>query len=108
MYSLLDDLSIVTTIGKMNFEQLAAKSVAIISHDIVESVKNRETVTSIDIGIGVLKITVQDDLVRYKFIPSNKLDSVVKDTYNRGQSKLVADIDSALGKRITKTYKDLF
>ena len=108
MKHLIDDISTLTTIGKYNLEELVTKSIAIISHDVFESIKDKEKFTAIDVGIGELYITNIDDSIQYKFIPSKKLNAAVTDTYKSGKSLLIADIDFALGKRIMNTYKDLF
>ena len=108
MKRLIDDISVLTTIGKYNLEELVNKSVAIISHDVEETLREHEEVTSIDIGIGDLHITNIEDKLYYKFIPSRKLEEAVRNTYATRKSALTTEIDAALGRRITNTYKDLF
>ena len=108
MKNLIEDISTLTTIGKYNLDELVNKSVAIISHDVFESIKDREKVTIVDVGIGELYITNIEDTIQYKFIPSKKLNSAVEATYKSKQSPLLLEIDAALGRRITNTYKDLF
>lgn len=108
MNSLIDDISTLTTIAKYNLEQLNNKCISIISHDVEESLRDYEEITKIDIGIGFLVIQHKEDTIRYKFIPSKKLDDTIVNTYNNRKSNLVMDIDKALGDRIQNTYKDLF
>lgn len=107
MRSLLEDISTLTTIGKYNLEELVNKSIVIVSHDVEESIREKENVTSIDIGIGELHISNIDGTVFFKFIPSRKLEEAVKQTYVTRKSALKKEIDAALGKRIMNTYKDL-
>lgn len=108
MKDLIQDISILTTIGKYNLDQLVNKSVAIISHDVEESLRDGNNITSIDIGIGELHILHTDGSIKYKFIPSKRLDDVIVDTCVNRQSALDILIDKALGERIQNTYKDLF
>lgn len=108
MKDLIQDLSILTTIGKYNLDQLTTKSVSIISHNVEESLRDSQNITSIDIGLGVLHIQHKDNVIKYKFIPSRKLDDAIFNTYKNRESALVVEIDKALGERINNTYKDLF
>lgn len=108
MHNLIHDLSTLTGIGEYNLEGLVNKSVAVISHDVEEALRNKESVTSINIGIGELHLTNVEDKVMYKFIPSARLEKAIKDTYKERRSLLTIEIDEALGKRIQNTYKDLF
>lgn len=108
MISLVDDLSLLTSIKKYNLEELVNKCNMVISHAVVESIKQQETVTGIDIGIGILRVTNQEDELKFKFIPSAKLENTLIHTYNSKDSSLVAAVDAELGSRIQKTYKDLF
>ena len=108
MRDLIVDLSTLTTIGKYNLDELVLKSIAVIGHDIEESLREHRNVISIDIGIGELHITNVDDNVLYKFIPSKKLEETVRKTYIDRKSPLALEVDEALGKRITNRYKDLF
>ena len=108
MKNLLEDLSILTTIAKYNLDNLTEKSISIITHDVLESMQDGEDITSIDIGIGVLNILHNHNEIKYKFVPSKKLDDNIYLTCKTGESKLSLDIDTALGERIQSTYKDLF
>ena len=108
MRNLLQDLSTLTTIGKYNLDDLSNKSIAIISNDVLESILDHEEVTCIDVGIGILYIQHIEDCIRYKFVPSKKMEEAVINTCNSKKSVLTAEIDEALGQRIMNTYKDLF
>lgn len=108
MNNLLNDLCTLTTVGKYNLDNLLSKTNSIISHCVQESICNNEEITSVDIGIGVLHIKHTQDNLKYKFVPSSKLDKLIIDTVKNRESKLVLEIDEALGQRINNTFKDLF
>lgn len=108
MPNLINDLSTLTGIGQYNLEELVAKSIAVISHDVAESIRDKEAVTSINIGIGELLITNVENVVKYKFIPAARLERAIVATFEAGESSLALSVDEALGKRIQNTYKDLF
>lgn len=105
--NLIEDLSVLTGVSKYNLIDLANLSVDVISHDINESILQHESVTEINIGIGTLLITNQDNSIKYKFIPSKTLENNVYNSYQK-QDTLELKVDKVLGERINKTYKDLF
>lgn len=108
MTRLVDDLSVLTNIAKYNLESMVNVSNNIISHAIFESMNSHEPYTEIDIGIGTLYIRFDDDMIKYKFVPSTRLEYAVKDTVKNNHSRLTSTVEDILGKRIMSTYKDLF
>ena len=108
MTDLIQDLSTLTTVRRYNLDSMTSMAINIISHSIEESIRDCEPVTVIDIGIGTLSIMFDGSSVKYKFIPSKKLDEQVITTCKDRQSALTLKVDKALGERITNTYKDLF
>lgn len=108
MTNLLNDLSVLTTIAPSNLNCMVKLSEAVISHSLVESLKDREEYAEIDIGIGMLYIKVTDEGLKYKFVPSEHLSSVLERSSKTGKSALSLKVDEALGQRIMNTYKDLF
>jgi hypothetical protein len=108
MTNLPNDLSVLTTIAPSNINSLVKLSETVISHALIESVKDREEYAEIDIGIGVLYIKVTEDGMKYKFVPSEHLSSVLERSVKTGKSQLSLKVDEVLGQRIMNTYKDLF
>ena len=108
MKDLLDDLSILTCVNKKDFDRLNSMALTSISHYIEESIRDREKELVIDVGLGQLKISNIEDSIHYRFIPSDSLQAVVRETYDTKKSKLKIKIEQALGSRLTNTYKDLF
>lgn len=108
MRNLLDDLAVLTGVGKYNYQELVSKVVTVLSHNVAESIRDREESSVTDIGIGQLITACVDNKVYYKFIPSHKLEATIRNTYKDKQSALKLQVDETLGKRITNTYKDLF
>ena len=108
MQDLCKDLSVLTCIESRDFDKLKNMSIAVISHCIDESIHNKDLTTDIDIGIGILRISNQEDGVHYRFTPNDLLQSEVERTYNTSKSRLKLNVEKALGSRLTNTYKDLF
>lgn len=107
MYNLLDDLSVLTNIKKYNFEQICDLSIDIFNYDILENINKKEPVTTIDIGIGILYIINDSDTIKYKFIPSSKLEKSIRNAY-KGKNQLENKVDTQLGNRLNNSYKELF
>ena len=108
MKRLLDDLSTLSTIPCQFLDKLKDKAEEIVAYDVFESVKNLENSASIDIGIGILLIYLENDSIYYKFKPSKSLDTRIRKSLKTGVPTLVEKIENVLSNKITKTYKDLF
>lgn len=105
---LLEDLSILSGVAITNLDKLTSLEEDIIGHAVLEAVTNKDPIAEIDIGIGVLYILISDDEIKYKFIPSSKVQNSVKLAVDKRQSKLTQRVDETLARRIMHTYKDLF
>lgn len=107
MYKLVDDLEALTGIKKYNLEKLVELSVYSISHCVSESILNKSSSISVDIGIGYLYFENEDNIIRYKFVPTEKFEKSLINSYE-GIDLLDKKLDENLGARITNTYKELF
>lgn len=108
MYNLNQDLSQLTTVPKLQLDNMVKTSLDIICHNVQESLSAKETITTIDIGIGTLYIKVEGEEIKYKFIPSHRLENGIKYTVTTGESPLIDAVANVLKDRICNTYKDLF
>lgn len=107
MNKLIEDLSIITTISQHALTNLNEKSIACISHSVCESLLSGNNITEIDIGIGILYIKCEVDQIKYKFIPSSKLEESVVHTVKHKKSPVQYCIETSLKDRIETTYKNL-
>ena len=108
MTDLIEDLKTLTTIPRSALEQLSEKAEYIICHSLFESKLNNENFTEIDLGIGYLNILNEGDCIRYKFIPSSKLEKKIIATTNSDASPLTTEVESALRNKVMDVYKSLF
>jgi hypothetical protein len=106
-FDLVSDISTLTTLPDKTLRRLCDKSVECICHNVLETLQNEELETSIDISIGTIKIIVDNNEIHYRFIPSNKLESMLVETINSGVDPLVKHIEESLTNRILTAYKDL-
>lgn len=107
MKNLIEDAAMLTCIAVDDLKKLNNICESMISHYIVENMLEKESITKIDIGLGTLSIKQDTQGIKYKFIPSDSLESLVETTYATKKSSLKQKIEKALGSRLTKTYKDL-
>ncbi len=108
MSNLLTDLHVLTSIPRASFDKLTEKSIWCICSDVEESILKKENITKVDIGIGDLYIKLEDDMIKYKFIPSQQLEEAVKNTVLNGKNVLIDVVETTLAARFVNTYKDIF
>lgn len=105
--NLIEDLSTLSTVAVTNLQKLTSLSEDVISHAIMEAMLNKDPISEVDIGIGSLYILISAEEIKYKFIPSSKLQNIVKRTVHTKKSHLTQHVDEVLGRRIMDTYKDI-
>lgn len=108
MYNLIEDLSKLTTIKETDLEKLVQKSLLCLADDAYLSlVVGKENSVDIDIGIGYLMLKVENNDLKFKFIPSKQFTKLIRNTLVTGTNELDNKIDTLLINRITKVFKDL-
>lgn len=104
----LEKLSVLTTVPLVNLEKL---------NDVIDSVHSDDVVTQIlegkeyyELGTmeGTIYIRVENDIVKYKFIPNEKFDEIVKSSILNKRSKLIDTSLDRLKRSLVSTYKDIF
>ena len=105
--NIAEDLCTITHISKLSLENLFEKMSLCISHSVFEATQSKENQAEIDIGIGSLYIRLEDDKIKYKFIPSKILEENIAVSLNNRISLLAHKADVALGERIENAYRCL-
>lgn len=77
------------------------------SHDIVTQMLEGKDIFELETFEGKLHLILEDDTVRYKFIPNDTFNRIVVDTIVNKKSNLVEDLSSKLKEVLVNTYKDL-
>ena len=108
MTDVISDMSNLTTLPISLLQQLSGKVEFIILHSVYESSVCHENITEIDLGIGRLNILQEKDCIKYKFIPSKKLEQDIIKTVKEKQSPLTTTVENTLQKKIIDVYKELF
>lgn len=107
-YKLSTDLSNTTNIAKLCLDNLFSKATDCIAYCVNENFASKETITAVDIGIGVLNIKIIEDKILYKFIPSAELESKISDSVNNGHNPLIYKLEASFAERVKSTYKGLY
>lgn len=107
MYSLQDDLKTLTNISSDVIDKLVNKILYIICDDVLDTHLNNNTVTDIDTGIGVLSICVDNNQIKYRFIPSTIVESAVKNTIVDLKSPVKERASKTLAYKINEIYEEL-
>lgn len=106
MKDLINRVSTISTIDERTLTKLSTIQDWCISDIIREMVDNKENEETIFIGIGTIKITIDDDGVRYKFKPSQELEDNIISTLNGEKSVLEEALVESVKKKLLNIYKD--
>ncbi len=107
MRSIVEDISVLSTIPDKALYKLLDKVIYCVSDAIVEDMNNDVDVTELDMGIGTLYIKHAEGTVAYKFIPNSDFSKAVNSTIKTGQNLLSNNLDRALVKKFLDVYKDI-
>lgn len=106
-FSLSQDLSNLTRIPPSLMEKLIQDCIYILSYDVAEMLKENEDTGVVDIGFGTITFLIEEDTLKYKFIPSPRLEKSILQTLDEGISLLDKKVESKLSRKILAAYKDL-
>ena len=107
MNNLIQDISKISTIPQSTLKKLQEKSQLLICNNISQSMLENSDVVQTDIGFGILYISYNDQQIKYRFVPNQKFQQMIKSTIKNKKSPLIVKIQDYLQKKITNAYKDL-
>lgn len=97
-------LSTLTTINESTFAKLEDKVEWCISDSIEEALMNNDEGLIIDLGFGKLFIDIRDN-VKYKFVPSQRLEKDIINVFSGKPSSLTSNVEKSLITKLNNTYK---
>lgn len=103
-----DDLSTLTNIPVRYYDKIENNLKYILIDGINDAIISNENTVEFKFDIGSLLIGIDNNTVRYKFIPSETFENDLKSKIKYGQNLLKDKLESSLIDRITSLYKDLF
>lgn len=107
MINIVEDVSKITTIPKSYLDKLNEKAVWCICDGIQDELIQGNNIIELDIGIGTLLISSEQENIRYKFIPSEYLEKSINETVTYEHSPLQDQLEQSLINKIVNTYKDI-
>lgn len=107
MKNIVEDLAILTNIPEYILKRIVSIANYSISHSVYEHVCENKNEVSIDIGIGKLKLYIGTDTIRYKFIPSDCLETQLINMLSTNTSPLANSLENSLKEKVEKSYKEL-
>jgi hypothetical protein len=106
--NIVSDTAVLTTIPEKTIKKIMDKMVYAIAEAVVEARITNQSVIELNIGLGTLFIKLEDDSIQYKFVPGEKLEESVKNSFINQQNLLEDVLDASLVNKLTNIYKDLF
>lgn len=106
-YDIIKDTATLTTVPEKAIRKLISKEVYSIADAVAEMQAANIDVIDLDIGLGNLALSIVDDKVVYKFVPSQELDEIIKSSILNGRNLLEDALEASLVERLTNTYKDI-
>lgn len=105
--NVLEDISTLTSVSENTLKKFIPVINYIIGHGVHEALCEKTEYVNIDLEIGELHIKIEDDSVRYRFVPSKDLEYLICNTIKTKQSPIMSKVDYDLQQRIDKAYKEL-
>lgn len=106
MKDLINRVSAISTIDERTLTKLSTMQNWCISDIVKEMIDSKETEETIFIGIGTIKITIEEDGIRYKFKPSQELEDNIINELNGKPSVLEETLVESVKKKLLNIYKD--
>lgn len=108
MININDDVSALTTIPVQTLNKLSAKQEQCIAHAVYETKIKHDEISEIDVGYGTIHICISEDEIKYRFTPSNSLETLIVKAIKNDKSPLVTAIEDRLREKILNVYKEMF
>lgn len=107
MSNIVNDVSILTTISEKTIEKLLQKFVYAICEQIAEDILEEKDYSELDIGLGKLYVKIIGEEIKYKFVPSNYLQSAISNVVTNKLNLMENTLNETLVKRFMDVYKNL-
>ena len=104
---IIKDLADLTSVSEKIFEKLSNNIMFLILQNLEETINKNEKICEFDLTLGKLLISLEDDELKFKFIPSKKLEKEIIKTIEEGQNSMEKILISNMISTLEKTYKEL-
>ena len=107
-FNLVNDLASLTNIDNELLARIISKSSLCIGEYINEAYIDGCNISEIDLSFGKLIIGVVDNEIKYKFVPSKRLEESIINSLNNKQSDMEVELSKAAVEKLLANYKELF
>lgn len=107
-YNIREKIATLTTIEEESLAKINNLTSCCISDAVYESVLDDESQVTIDLDYGTLTISRSNNELRYKFVPSAKLEGDIVKAIKEKKNALDTIVLDKLKSNLVSTYKDLF
>lgn len=108
MVKITKDLSSLTTIPEKTLDKLSDKILYCICEGVLEDIMDEQDVSEFDFfGLFTLYIKHEGGTLKYRVVPTDKLDSVIKGTAENKLNLLEDTLNNSLVAKFTDLYKEL-
>ena len=105
--TLVDELTTITGIPKKILMKLVATAKFSILQSLEEMILKKDNLCEVDLEIGILLISLEDEELKFKFIPSNSLEKDIIETIQTGKNPMEENIYNNITSALEKTYREL-
>lgn len=107
--SIVKKINQLTTIQESTLNKINDILYYIYSNDIIEQLlENPSGPIELELFEGSLYLYLEDDTVKYKFIPNNAFESVLIESITKKKNLLAEKLSDKLKSRLITIYKDIF
>lgn len=103
-----ENLSTLTTINELSINRLFNKITWIISDAVEQAELMGDDTIDLDLEFGSIRIVIDNNNIKYKFIPSKFTEDTIIDTIVNGKNQLTMEVEKNLVQKLTNIYKDMF
>lgn len=102
-----EDLSLLTSVPERTLNKVFGKAVYSVVNAVLESFLAGEEITEVTTDLGSLLIQYKDQQIKYKFVPSAKLEGELKAALTSKHSPLAEALEESVIKKFNELYREL-
>ncbi len=107
MSNVLKDVSLLTAIPEKTLTKLSEMTLYSICENVREDVMENKPISELNFDLFTLYIKHDEDEIKYKVVPSEKMQKYVKETVSKKLNILENTVNNTLEKKILQMYKDI-
>ena len=104
---IIKELNNLTSIPEKIFEKLSDNIMFLILQNLEETLIKKESICEIDLNLGTLIISIEEETLKFNFIPSKKLEKEILKTIENGENSMQEILINNMVSTLEKTYKEL-